>query len=324
MARRRSRKAAKSLEPCELDIFLELAQGAGAGFVDIGEILSKLNRKFFRQGMQYVVSEVEMLATGTSTCLVMRLPHYWPAVNSWTKAQALWKQQQDDRLEQSGIEQTIARYRDFKIFMNDSHAQAGTIANLQSRDIITEPAAQVISPSVNSDWEASQIVWSNFGGPGITVERTLHMMGDNGAASVGLIKAYAESRNRPMQTDPNIVDVALGGAFGSMFDVADDSGDIVTNAQEHNDLLPYLNDIGTNEEFYPGGTNSPTTAYQECLLSISATGDRVLGSRSSGFLANCGLLYLLWNASEATTVLRITLAPGNYKGVMARPMQDVN
>ena len=313
--------------------------GTGTGYIDLAQNLSALNRKFFRQGMQYVVQKIEWLATNTSECFVYRLPHHWPLVNSHVKAQAMWLQQQNDRVEQSGLEQTIARYRDFKVYLDSDHVAATFANNLQAEQalvtpglpgtMLTLPAAQVISPTVQEEWVASEIVWPNYGAPGTTVERGLHMLGDdNGVASVGVIKAYAESRNRPMQTDPNIVDVPLGGAFGSMFDVADDSGDIITNAQEHNDKLPYLNDIDSAEEFYPGGTNQGSVPTQQAMLTVSGTGDRVRGSIGMGFLCNCGLLAVGWAAGgspgEDYGCLRITMAPGSYKGVMARPMKDVN
>ncbi len=328
MARRKVSRT-KKLPPTELTLYSYMTE-AGSYIADLGAMLSQVNRKSFRQGYQYAVASIEFYAPEAGV-LVGRLPHHWPCVNGWTKAMNMWRQQQNDRLEESGLTQTIARHRDFKIFFNGDHA-AGNYTELQpttfgtgtpaSTNYRTLSSAQAISATVDMDWDKSEIVWPNYGAPGTTVERNLHMLGDDeGTTSVGIIKAYAESRNRPMQTDPNIVDVALGGAFGSMFDVADDSGDIITNAQEHNTALPYLNDIDSDDEFYPGGTNTGNGATIVDTLAIAA-GNRTIASSTVGpFLANCGLLLF---ATDAAVTCKITLAPGDYKGVMARPMQDVN
>lgn len=329
MPRRRSRKTAKKLPPTELTIMGNVA--AGTTVADVGSLLSQINRKSFRQGYQYGIQSIKIWANEANV-FVMRLPHHWPCVNAWTKTMNLWRQQQNDRLQESGLEDTIARYRDFKIYVDADHAE-GNYAEFQattltggSGDYRTVSSAQAISASVDMDWDKSQVVIPNHGAPGTTVEWYCHMLGDDSGTadgdSFGMIKAYAQSRNRPMQTDPNIVDVASGGVFGQMFDVADDTGDIVTNAQDQNDQLPYLNDVDSAFEFYPGGENqgdSPTTVD---ALSIVAGSNRTATSSTVGpFLANCGLI--LFTTDEAITV-QITVAPGNYKGAMARPMQDVN
>ena len=339
MARRKARNGSKKLQPAELDLYFAFApNSSGNGFVDIAQQLSIINRKFFRQGYQYVIQEMELFGSNPADVWVSRLPHHWPMVNAWTKSMALWKQQQDEALEAGGLEDTQARFRDFKVYVNQAHADAGFGANLVALpnmitpgagngDYISTADAVAISPTVRIDWDPSQVVIPNDGGAGITNEYYLHVLGDdNGATSKGMIKAYAESRNRPQQTDPNIVDVPTGGLFGEMFDVGNDSVDVITNAQDHNHRLPYLNDDDSSFEFYPGGANTGFAMTLEGILSISATGDRVIGSKAPGFMANCGLLNLSWaNASETQyAYLKITLAPGNYKGVMARPMQDVN
>ena len=87
----------------------------------------------------------------------------------------------------------------------------------------------------------------------------------------GMIHAYAESRNRPMQTDPNIVDVPTGGLYGEMFDVGDDSNQITTNAQNKNDNLPYLNDMDTQSiEFYAPAANIVVSRLPHSWVCVNA------------------------------------------------------
>jgi len=335
MARRRSRKAAKKLPPTELTI-LGALDGENNYVCDVGSLLSQINRKTYRQGYQYAIQSIQVISyepDSVTNVVVGRLPHHWACVNAWTKTMNLWRQQQNERLQESGLEQTVARYRDFKIFIDGDHAE-GNYSELQPQTMIgtgsglyrTVSQAQAVSPTVDMDWDKSQVVIPNKGAPGTTVEWYCHMLGDDTGTSdgdsFGMIKAYAQSRNRPMQTDPNIVDVASGGVFGEMFNVADDTGDIVTNAQNQNDQLPYLNDVDSALEFYPGGENQGNGLTLVDALQIVSTGNRTMSSATIGpFLANCGLFVV--GADEPCSII-ITVAPGDYKGVMARPMQAVN
>jgi hypothetical protein len=330
MARRKARKT----QPVELTILTDLP--VGSSIADIGNLASQINRKTFRQGYQYMIEKIEFYTVSNDpvTISVARLPNHWPSINAWTKTMSLWRKQQDDRLAESGLEQTIAAHRDFKIYMDSNHAD-GNYTELQARtgDVTTNSGyymtvaqAQLVSPSVTKDWDKSQIVLPNKAAPGNTVEYFCHMLGPDSTggagASFGMIKAYADSRNRPMQTDPNIVDVASGGIFGEMFDVDEATGDIVTNAQEANTATPYLNDIDTPIEFYPGGSEQAVTPTIQDILQIVPTGNRTVASSVvPGFIANCGLILF---STDQVVQCKITLAPGEYKGLMARPMQDVN
>ena len=338
MARRKARNRSKKLAPTELDLYFSIpANTATSGFIDIAQCLSIINRKFFRQGMQYVIARTELIATDTASAFIYRLPHHWPSVNSWTKTMSMWKKQQDETMDEAGLEDTIAKYRDFKIHMNALHADNGFAANLlpQSASIspgapgvfLTEAEAQAIDPTAVYEWSPSQVVVPNVIAAGNEQEYYLHMLGpDNGSTSKGMIAAYAQSRSRPQVEEPNIVDAVSGGLFGQMFDVGMDNEAITDNAQEANDQLPYLNADGSTFEFYPGGSESGYAVTQQDMLSVSSTGDRVVGAVGSGFMANCGLLAVGFanNSETQGATFRITLAAGDYKGVMARPMKDVN
>ena len=120
MARRKARKT----PPCELTIFTTLP--VGSSVADVGRLASEINRKTFRQGYQYMIQKIEFYTTTNDpvTIIVGRLPNHWPCINAWTKSMALWKQQQDDRLDESGLEQTVAAHRDFKIFIDADHARS--------------------------------------------------------------------------------------------------------------------------------------------------------------------------------------------------------
>ena len=334
MARRKARQSRK-VPPAELTMSIPLL-GDGTTqnlYLDIAQNLSLLNRKFFRSGYEYVVENVELVSNAATSVSVHRISKSWPVANAWVKAMALWKKQQDETMSEMGARDTIAKYRDFKVTMDPAHA-VSTADNLLSSNIISFAAAQVISPTVAYEWEYSEVVVPNDAAPGNTTEMPLHWVGPDipGAnTSKSVVKAYAQSRQRPQQTDPNIVNVALGGLFGEMFDVGDDSGDIVNNAQEENNVAPYYNDITPSaHEFYPGGEGSDGGSLggmgktQEYFLSTAATG-RFISSYGGSCSVPGGLLQIVHDIADGdVAILKIKIAPGHYKGAMARKLQDVN
>lgn len=350
MARRRPRKMAtaetKLLFNLNPNNDLDVRSGINGTFVDLAQCFSLVNRVFKRQGEQFMVESIEIgvQSGGAFEATVSRLPEHWPCVNAWVKTMSLWKQQQDDRVEDSGLETTRSRYHDFKVFFDSDHADAGVAANLLPSGFYRADPA---STTEYYDWDASQVVVPNAGAPGNTAEYYLHMLGpDNGAVSRGMINAYAESRHRPFAQDPNIVDVPLGGLFGTMFDVGDDSGDIITNFQDNNKDTPYLIGDQDTAEYYPGGSfqgyitedtgGSQMTGTIVDFLSVNAL-TTLNTDRSPSFTAPCGLLKLSYNASGVALPgveqpgdlpmgfwMVITLVPGMSKGIMTRPMQEVN
>lgn len=331
MPRRRRRQ--KKIQPSELVLNFQLEGGTpGTSYIDLAQSLSALNRKFFRQGYEYVVAGVELISNDDCTVIINRLNRNWVTYNSWTKAQALWKKQQDETMDDAGLEDTVGRYRDFKVrvdgYQRDAPATDYTFAdgNLKPMNVLTLAAAQVIDPEAQYEWNYSDVVVPNAEGVvGDTEQYQLHMIGDDvGTVSRGVVKAYAESRARPHTFDPNIVDVGDGGLFGEMFNVGMDDEEIIQLAQYENNQPPYLNSDHTEFEFYPGGTNVPVGTM--CFnLATGATTGRLVSSYGGSTFVPCGLLQVTDSLEEGDTAfLRITLAPGSYKGVMALPMREVN
>ena len=80
----------------------------GGAIIDIAQVYSLCNRVSMRQGYEYVVQSIEIGVQGGGAfeACIMRLPEHWPCINAWEKTMSLWKQQQDDRAEESGVEPT--------------------------------------------------------------------------------------------------------------------------------------------------------------------------------------------------------------------------
>lgn len=293
------------------------------GYIDLAQCMSAIGRKLERQQQQFVIQSIELQASEVGTVDIQRLPNNWVTVNAINKAYYHWKAQQDDAAEEAGLESTEGRYRDFKIFMSATHADAGTDNNLVPQN--TQDWGSTTAGTTYS-WTASQIAVPNQGSPGNTTEYYLHVIGDdNGSTSKGLIKAYAESRARPQQEDPNIVDVAGGGLYGLMDDVGDNMVEIINNYQTANDAPPYLvgdvsDEDSDDQEYYWGGANNGST-INECRLISNATGGNIR-TTAGGFVANCGLLSVTVDGlSDA--ILKIRLAADD-RGYITRPMLEGN
>ena len=326
-------------------------------YVDLAQVASLVNRVSLRQGMEYVVDSIELVTNGHAFVMVQRLPEHWPLLNAWEKAFAHWNRQQMDNASAAGLVSTKARYRDFKIFYDETHSGLNVGNNLLPVGYTTSSSA---SPSEAYEWNPSQFVLPASGGSAPTVEVYGHMLGPDDASTplasstVGLVHAYAETRTRPHQQEPNIVDVnAENTLYGNMVDVAEVMEDVMTNFQEHNHVPPYVIDNDSAVEFYPGGAHQGNASWAangfqadgqvEGILQVSAiTGtSATVGWRKTsigGFVAPCGLLKLTYAGSGLddspmsplpdpylpSLMLRITLAPGMYKGLLAQSMQEAN
>ncbi len=314
-------------------------------YFDIAQIHSLCNRLSARQGHEFVVQNIEVgcQSGGAFTASIYKLPEHWPCINAWEKTMRLWKQQQDEAADEAGLESTVARYRDFKIHFDTGHVTAGFAANLIPNGYSLTDA---VGTNESYEWIPSQVVIPNDTTPGNTTERLLHMLGgDNAAISAGMIHAYAQSRARPQQDDPNIVDAPSGGLFGEMFDVGEDTSDIVTNFQDANQSPPYLMGEDGTEEYYPGGSFQGIGPYDASgvvhpgelidVLSIGAS-QNFNTDTCPGFVAPCGLVKIEYRATGVLPAspaslnyqpafwMKVTLAPGTYKGLLAQSMQEAN
>ena len=315
-------------------------------YIDSMQVHSLVNRVFVRQGTNVLIENLEIGVQpgGAFEATVLRLPQHWSCVNAWTKTMEHWRAQQNETADEAGLESTIARYRDFKVYFDVGHVAAGFGSNLIPSGYFLDDAA---STADGYDWDPSEVVIPNDGAPGTTTERKLHMLGpDNGSTSAGMIHAYAQSRSRPFVIDPNIAGEPIGGLFGEMFDVGDDDEEIVDNFQDKNNRPPYLIYRNAADEAYPGGAfqgigpiNPSGTTYPGQFVDIlSVNANQNYNTDSTGsFAAPCGLIKLVMNATAVNPHspvdlgdapfplwIKLTLAPGHYQGIAGIPMQEAN
>jgi hypothetical protein len=133
---------------------------------------------------------------------------------------------------------------------------------------------------------------------------------NNPAISRGVIEGYADSRAYPQSPDP--VEPNLESSANwlrDMFDVGNDSVEIIQNVTDVNDDLPY------DQVNYPGGENiSP--ALQTIGFTVHDATTISGSSGIEGTNVKCGLLKIDSSMSAPWT-LKVMLVPGNTKGYLA-------
>ncbi len=316
------------IQPAELDLWFELHTAGNADtpvnqYIDLAQCSSLVNRRFYRQGYQWAVAQCETISDVSTKTEIRRLPETWVCANAWVKAFSSWRASRDQVLDDQPS--LVSKYSDFKVFYDPTHQAAGVAGNRLPEPFASPPS--VFGMDESYEWAHAEIEIPNDPVPGTTSGYNLHMLGDSTATSKGIIHGYAMSRARPTQEEPNIPQP--GGWMLELFDVGDNLDEIRQDIADENDEPPYLvgTQVGVNvsQEFYPGGMH--VGGEQTEAFMITRAGTALAQSFAPAFTAPLGLLKVQSQFSgdnPDTFLLRVTLMPGDYKGVMARPMQGMN
>lgn len=321
-----AKKDAFKLEPTELNlVFTTPGTSSGTWYIDIARALSAVNRRFYRQGYQYAVADIQFLSAKTGTIQLNRLPMTWTVSNSWMKVMANWDRQQKEALDSAGAQSTSAKYRDFKIAANGNHFDNWNLTTDATPGLVLPPLDAAASAYDGGEWQPSLVVVPNAGGTlGNVQSYGLHMVGGDNAApgqSKGMILAYQKSRARvnasqPAEQDPQ------DNLFSDMFDdgLADDAA--VGNATDRNDDAPY--DVIN----YPGGdTNGSGLAIHDFINIVQQSSPGAAGIQTAygrGGVFPCGLIEVSWTPDEAANLaIVVRLVPGSYRGVHAEHMKEM-
>ena len=298
----------------------------GTEYIDLSQCASLVNRRFYRQGINWVVSGFKFVAGPNSgTIAVSKLQQNWTMANGWKKAFALWNNQQMDAIEAAGAESAVARFRDFKVHADEDHVAAGFAGNL----LPSVGTIGSLSTATPGEWEAAEIILPNADIDPASGARTeprenfLHMHGTNEfvvgpIASRGIVEGYADSRAYPQSPDPVSPAIDSGNNWmRAMSDVGNDNEEITDNATDKNDNLPYP------QVDYPGGQNQLNLMELHDVGGVSGTtigGTTVL----RGGTFPCGLIRFDWSGdSSLDAVLLVNLVPGSHRGYLCEPMQDM-
>lgn len=328
------RKSSRKLEPVPMKINFQIPANLTHAYIDISECVSKLSRKFFRQGLNWAVAGGRIIlpsASGSAgnAVYLSTLPHTWVVSNAWEKSFRVW----DKMNKEYGLEEMPSikpKFYDFKIYADPMHVNATSAANLQPYNL--GPGSTVgpfpspivtTNPPLTGEWDYSEIVIPNDaagGAPSAPAEYSLHMCGnDIASVSKGMIVGYANSRAVPTSPDPTTT-TPVSSWMNNLFDDGNQVPEIVTNLQQDNDELPY------DQLMYPGGgTNFIELENQVLAYNTNTIGIRE--QRFTGFSAPCGLIRVdnLYSDSESSTplIIELELMPGTHRGYLAEPMTEM-
>ena len=120
-------------------------------YIDLSQVASIVNRRFYRQGINWAVAGFKILSTDQSNGLVtiQKLPNTWTMSNAWEKSMRTWNRMNREAL--SEAESVRPKFLDFKIYADAAHHAAGFGANLLPL------AGSSASTTTAGEWESSKI-----------------------------------------------------------------------------------------------------------------------------------------------------------------------
>ncbi|AXH73300.1 MAG: putative capsid protein [Cressdnaviricota sp.] len=345
-----SRKGNKIQPAVQTMTFVTPGSGAATAFIDLSQIASILNRRFYRQGINWAVAGFKVTSLQPGNITISKLPNTWVMSNSWEKSFRTWTKMNNEALAES--QSVRPKFLDFKIYADSAHHQLGFGANLLPYSV---PANGVAEVATAGEWESSKasiplVSPAGTFQPGETVEREFIATGASypgasaatGFDALSLIEGYAASRGLPNIADPNTPSDApdIGGGtpenwMQAIFNEGtDQASDVLEDMITENNQAPYPfenGDDGTGGAFtdtmYPGGANQLTGLEWHDFGQIYATSDttNVGITRLKGGNFPCGLIRLDWAPSgeAANLILQIDLIPGNHRGYLCEPMTEM-
>ena len=131
MARRKARiPQGKKLQPSVKTLAFRFAAGVAGrtDTIDLSQCASLVNRRFYRQGLNWAVAGFTFFTTGTGGINIFKIPDTWVASNAWEKGFHAWNDMNNEALEST--ESIKPKFTDFKVYMDEIHHAAGVGANL--------------------------------------------------------------------------------------------------------------------------------------------------------------------------------------------------
>ena len=337
MARKKSSyRAMKKIEPAAQTLTFRIPaalSGLENRFVDLSQCASLVNRRFYRQGINWAVSSIKIASQDfAGTITVSKLPETWVMSNAWEKGFRVWQRMNNEALRES--ESVRPRFLDFKVYANADHHAAGFAANL-----LPESFA---GTAVAGEWAPSKVHIPSSSPGYLAADREMIAVGasypGNGASgfnAVSLIEGYAASRALPNIEDPNTPDDMrdADGAAPENWQVAlfndgtQQESDVLDDMSRDNNIAPYPfeNDGVNNDTMYPNGANQ-LTGLQVHDIEFQTTTTIGGITRIKGGMFPCGLMALQFEADAGPVpdiIMQVDLVPGNHRGYLCEPMTEM-
>jgi len=303
-------------------------------FIDLSQCASLLNRRFYRQGINWAVSSIKILTAAPGAVGVNKLPNTWVMSNAWEKGFRAWQRMNNEALAESPS--VKPKFLDFKIYMDASHHALGYGANLlpQSSGV---PNFVTASAGV---WDSSKLRIPDTTIVGNTREREMVAVGPSypgtgasGLNAVSLIEGYAASRGLPNVLDPNTPDdaadadgIAPENWISALFnDGTEQTDEVIQDMITENNIAPYPyeNDGVNLDTMYPGGANqlSSLEIHDIEFVTSSTIGGT---TRLKGGNFPCGLIQLVSSFERDTEfIVQLSLVPGTHRGYLCEPMTEM-
>lgn len=333
MAKRKYSKRSKKIEPAEMTLTFGLPVGPGAqiNYIDLSQVASLQNRRFYRQGINWAVAGFKFIGVSglSGEITITKLPNTWVTANAWEKTMRTWMKMNREALEEA--ESVRPKFLDFKIYADADHHQAGYAANLLPGGITA------------GEWEPSKIVFQDNSAVPAAGLRDMEIIavgpnypggGASGLNAVSMIEGYAASRGLPDVLDPNApADAADANGpqpanwMAAMFN----DGTLITE-QVLDDMItenniapyPFENDGTHTDTMYPGGANQAPFLQVHDYTNLTASSISSISYAKGGNFP-CGLIRIdTTNFSADTNVLMlIDLVPGDHRGYLCEPMTEM-
>jgi hypothetical protein len=334
MAKKRYSRKSK-IEPSVMTLtFATGSTGATRSYIDLSQVASLVNRRFYRQGINWAIGGFKLASAKAGTVNIFKLPNTWVMSNAWEKGFRAWQRMNSEALNET--ESVRPKFLDFKVFADFQHAQAGKAANLL-------PVSGAGVAATGGEWEMSKFVIPDSSNPGFSTEREVIATGINypgagasGFNSVSLIEGYAASRGLPDVLDPNAPDDAasVDGAtpqnyLQALFNEGTNQDEqVIEDMISENNIAPYpFENDGVNlDTMYPGGANQLAGLEWHDIVTIfeSNPTNGVGIQRAKGGNFPCGLICIDHVPAEAANlVIQIDMIPGNHRGYLCEPMTEM-
>ncbi len=313
-------------------------------FIDLSQCASLLNRRFYRQGINWAVSSIKILTSATGAIGVNKLPNTWVMSNAWEKGFRAWQKMNNEALAESPS--VKPKFLDFKIYMDETHHSKGFDRNLLPQSFgIPNPIDAIAGEWFSSKYEVPQAV--AFNSQDVS-SREIIGVGPSypgvspvtGLDAVSLIEGYAASRGLPNIEDPNTPKDAadadglnpsnwLTALFndGSIRDA-----EVIDLMTSENNQAPYPFENGADplnpgftfpDTMYPGGANQ--LASLEIHDTEFVTSSTIGGTtRLKGGNFPCGLMQLTSSFAAGTEfIVQLSMVPGTHRGYLCESMTEM-
>ena len=342
MAKRKysAMKRNSKIEPAVMTIrFAGISVSGGGGVIkhiDLSQCASIVNRRFYRQGINWAVAGIKVLtlsSTGSPKGIVsvQKLPNTWVMAQAWKKAFATW--QKMNRESTSESPSIRPKFLDFKIYADANHHGAGPNANLIPGGYTKGEwvYSKIYVPNTTTSTPANLAYEMIATGPNFSGA------GPAGLNAVSLIEGYAASRALPYEADPNMPTdaddtdgVTPQNWMQALFnDGTEQDSAVVGDMITDNEIAPYPfeNDGTAVDTMYPNGANQAPglQLHDEEFI----TGTTIGGTtRLKGGNFPAGLIQMSFTnqntpADQTDYFVYIDLVPGNHRGYLCEPMTEM-